>query len=158
METMSLENLKEIDNHILCAVSGHIADARALVDYARSESLMHSFTYNEQISIPAITQAVSDLALNFGEGDMTNKRKPIARPYGVVLLVAGVDENGPQLYQVEPSGTMIGYMGRIIGPADERQNFLAEHYKPVIFLILNEIGYDFGGMREIGFVCNERCY
>jgi len=29
----------------------------------------------------------------------------MARPYGVGLLIAGVDENGPQLYQTDPSGT-----------------------------------------------------
>ena len=27
------------------------------------------------------------------------------RPFGVSLLVAGYDENGPQLYQVDPSGS-----------------------------------------------------
>lgn len=121
--------MNQVDHHILIAVSGHIADSRTLVNYARSEAQMHRFNYNESISVKAITQAVSDLALNFGEGDMTTKRKPISRPYGVVLLVAGVDEfDGPCLYQIEPSGTMIGYNGRIIGPADERQSFLAEKY------------------------------
>jgi len=29
----------------------------------------------------------------------------MARPYGVALLIAGVDEDGPQLYQTDPSGT-----------------------------------------------------
>ena len=91
------------------------------------------FRYNEPISVKAITQSVSDLALNFGEGDMTTKRKPISRPYGVVLLIAGVDDDGPNLYQVEPSGTMVGYQARIIGPADERQSFLAEKYDEVCY-------------------------
>ena len=40
------------------------------MNFARSESQMHHFTYDEPISVKAITQAVSDLALNFGEGDM----------------------------------------------------------------------------------------
>jgi len=124
----SLQNLNQIDYHILCGVSGHIADSTTLVNHARSESQMHRFVYNEPISVKAITQSVSDLALNFGEGDMTTKRKPISRPYGVVLLIAGVDDDGPNLYQVEPSGTMVGYQARIIGPADERQSFLAEKY------------------------------
>jgi len=31
----------------------------------------------------------------------------MARPYGVALLIAGVDENGPQLYQTDPSGTFL---------------------------------------------------
>lgn len=47
------------------------------------------------MSIEAITESVSDLAINFGEGYEGSKRKPMARPYGVALLIAGVDERGP---------------------------------------------------------------
>jgi len=47
------------------------------VDYARIESQNHRFTYNEPMSVRALTQAVSDLALNFGEGDPSLKRKPM---------------------------------------------------------------------------------
>jgi len=50
------------------------------------------------MNVRALTQTVSDLALNFGEGDPTSKRKPMARPFGVALLIAGVDDNGPSLY------------------------------------------------------------
>lgn len=50
------------------------------------------------MSIEMITQAVSDMAINFGEGYEGSKQKPMARPYGVSLLFGGVDENGPQLY------------------------------------------------------------
>ena len=47
------------------------------------------------------------MALNFGEGDITTKVKPIARPYGVSLLFGGIDSDGvPKLYQSDPSGTM----------------------------------------------------
>lgn len=120
-------------------MSGHLADSRVLVNFARSEGQMHRFIYNEPISVQAVTQSVSDMALNFGEGDMTSKKKPIARPYGIVMLIGGVDDNGPMLYQVEPSGTMTGYMARIIGPAHERQSKLAEHYDFVIFQIYGKI-------------------
>ena len=33
------------------------------------------------MSVRALTQAVSDLALNFGEGDPSLKRKPMVRGY-----------------------------------------------------------------------------
>ncbi len=66
-----------------------------------------------------MTQTISDLALNFGEGDPTNRKKPMSRPYGVALLIAGVDENGPNLFQTDPSGTMIPYKAKGIGAADE---------------------------------------
>ncbi len=42
------------------------------------------------MGIEATVQGICDLALGFGEGEM-------ARPFGVALLVAGVDEKGPAL-------------------------------------------------------------
>ena len=41
---------------------------------------------------------MSDIAMNFVEGYEGSKRKPMARPFGVALLIAGVDQDGPQLY------------------------------------------------------------
>ena len=69
------------------------------------------------------------MALNFGEGDPSSKKKPMSRPYGVALLIAGVDENGPAIYQTDPSGTMIEYKAKGIGAADEGiQSILNDKY------------------------------
>lgn len=76
-------------------MSGIVGDARVLIDHARVQSQNHRFNYNEPMTIEAITEAISDLAINFGEGYEGSHRKPMARPYGVALLVAGVDEKGP---------------------------------------------------------------
>jgi len=64
--------------------------------------------------------------LNFGEGDPSNRQKPMARPYGVALIIAGVDETGPVIYHsgnkkfnLDPSGTMIEYQAKGIGAAEE---------------------------------------
>lgn len=44
-------------------------------------------------------------------------------------MVAGVDDIGPLLYQIDPSGTMVGYKAKGIGSADEGiQSILDEHY------------------------------
>jgi 20S proteasome subunit alpha 2 len=37
------------------------------------------------------------------------------RPFGVSLLVAGVDDAGPQLYQVDPSGSYFAWKASAIG-------------------------------------------
>jgi 20S proteasome subunit alpha 2 len=37
------------------------------------------------------------------------------RPFGVSLLAAGFDSNGPQLYQVDPSGTYFAWKASAIG-------------------------------------------
>ena len=58
---------------------------------------------------------VADLGLNFGEGDITTQRKPIARPYGVSLLFGGIDETGAKLFETDPSGTLVGYLAKGVG-------------------------------------------
>ena len=110
-------------------MSGIVGDARILVDHARVEAQNHRFNYAEPMTVEQITEAVSDLAINFGEGYEGQKRKPMARPYGVALLIAGVDENGPQLYQTDPSGTFLHWQARAIGSGGETaMTYVKEQY------------------------------
>jgi len=118
----SIRKLEKLDEHIGCAMSGLVADARTLVDHARVETQNHWFTYNEKIQTESVVQSVCDLALGFGAGTM-------ARPYGVALLVAGVDEDGPSLWHTEPSGTYTKYDAKAIGAGNEgAQSTLQEQY------------------------------
>lgn len=110
-------------------MSGIVGDARILIDHARVEAQNHRFNYAEAMTIEQITEAVSDLAINFGEGYEGQKRKPMARPYGVALLIAGVDERGPQLFQTDPSGTFLQWQARAIGSGGETaMTFIKEQY------------------------------
>ena len=59
------------------------------------------------------------MALNFGEGDITVKKKQIARPYGVTMLFGGIDETGPKLFETDPSGTVVGYLAKGSGSGRE---------------------------------------
>lgn len=78
-------------------MSGLQADARSLVEHARVESQNHAFHYAEPLRVESCTQAICDLALRFGEtGD--DEESVMSRPFGVALLIAGHDEDGPQLY------------------------------------------------------------
>lgn len=96
LEASSVEKILEIDSHIGCAASGLQADARSMVEHARVESQSHSFHYNEPLRVESCTQAVCDLALRFGEG-AGGEEAIMSRPFGVALLIAGIDEDGPQL-------------------------------------------------------------
>ncbi len=107
MEPVKSEKLLEMDSHCGVAMSGIVGDARILIDHGRVEAQNHHFNYDEPMGIEAITQAISDVAINFGEGYEGSKQKAMSRPYGVALLLAGVDENGPRLYQTDPSGTYV---------------------------------------------------
>jgi proteasome alpha subunit len=57
------------------------------------------------------------------------------RPYGVSLLVAGIDDHGPQLFTTDPSGSFWGWKAAAIGKeADVVRDFFAEKYKASITL------------------------
>ena len=43
----------------------------------------------------------------------------MSRPFGVALLIAGYDEDGPSLYHAEPSGTFYRYDAKAIGSGSE---------------------------------------
>ncbi|KAK9014169.1 hypothetical protein V6N11_005336 [Hibiscus sabdariffa] len=115
LEPNSVEKIMEIDEHIGCAMSGLIADARTLVEHARVETQNHRFSYGEPMTVESTTQALCDLALRFGEGD----EESMSRPFGVSLLIAGHDENGPSLYYTDPSGTFWQCNAKAIGSGSE---------------------------------------
>lgn len=96
LETSSVEKIVEIDRHIGCAMSGLQADARSMIEHARVESQNHAFHYNEPLRVESCTQAICDLALRFGEG-AEGEESIMSRPFGVALLIAGYDEDGPSL-------------------------------------------------------------
>eukprot|EP00761_Pharyngomonas_kirbyi_P011866 gb/GECH01011892.1/.p1 GENE.gb/GECH01011892.1/~~gb/GECH01011892.1/.p1 ORF type:complete len:246 (+),score=74.36 gb/GECH01011892.1/:1-738(+) len=127
LEPSSVEKIMEVDRHIACAMSGLTADARTMIEHARVESQNHHFTYNEHMSVESCTQSVCDLALQFGEG--RKKSKAMSRPFGVALLLGGIDENGPALFHADPSGTFYRYDAKAIGAGSEgAQTTLQEQY------------------------------
>ncbi len=118
----SLRKIEKLDNHIYCAMSGVVPDARTLISHARVETQSHWFTYDEPIKVDTCVQSLCELASGFGQGSM-------ARPFGVALLVAGVDENGPVLYHLDPSGTYTRFDAKAIGAGSEgAQTTLKEQY------------------------------
>jgi len=125
----SIEKIVEIDSHISCAMSGLIADAKTLIDKARVEAQNHWFSYDEKMSVESVTQAVSDLALAFSDQD--DEVYAMSRPFGVALLFAGVDETGPHLFHLEPSGTFLEYEAKAIGSGSEgaQQNLQDIYHK-----------------------------
>jgi len=128
LEPSSIEKIMEIDEHIGCAMSGLTADARTMIDHARVEAQSHRFTFDEPMTVEACTQATCDLALRFGE-DRKSKEEIMSRPFGVALLIGGVDERGPSLFHTDPSGTFLQHEAKAIGAGSEgAQSSLQEHY------------------------------
>ncbi|GMF40156.1 unnamed protein product [Phytophthora fragariaefolia] len=77
----------KIDDHMGIVISGLTADARTLARFMRTESLNHKFVYGSAITVGRL---VSDVA----DKKQECTQSYIRRPYGVGLLVAGVDVRG----------------------------------------------------------------
>jgi len=130
MEPTTIEKIVEVDKHIGCAVSGLMADSRTMVDRARVEAQNHWFTYDEKMSVESVAQSVSYLAIQFGDSD--DDGNAMSRPFGVAILFAGIDEKGPQLFHMDPSGTYVQYDAKAIGSGSEgAQQSLQEAYHKV---------------------------
>lgn len=102
------DKIHQIDDHIGAATSGFLADGRVLIDNARIKSQIFKLTYDEPINIAGAVKDLSDRMQLFTQYGGV-------RPFGVALLVGGVDENGPQLFEIDPSSTYYGWKAQAIG-------------------------------------------
>lgn len=102
VEPTSIEKIFTIDNHIGCATSGLVADARALIDRARLDAQINEITYNEKIQVKTLVKRICDFK-------QTYTQYGGVRPFGTALLIAGVDESGPRLFSTDPSGALMEY-------------------------------------------------
>ncbi|KAJ4460204.1 putative Proteasome subunit alpha type-5 [Paratrimastix pyriformis] len=124
LEPASIDKIMQIDTHIGAAMSGLSADGRSLVETARVETTNHRFNYGEAMTVETCTQAICNVCLKFGDS-----KSKMSRPYGVALLVAGVDEEGPALFHTDPSGAYVRVQVKAVGAAsDGAQTALNEEY------------------------------
>ncbi|KAN0007427.1 hypothetical protein ACTFIU_000626 [Dictyostelium citrinum] len=132
LEPSSIQKVLEIDYHLICALSGLVADARTIIDHARIETQNHRFNYNEPMGVESCVQSICDLALRFGENRNSGDER-MSRPFGVALLIAGIDEKGPSLYYSDPSGTFTQFNAKAIGAGSEgAQTTLQEKYSKTL--------------------------
>ena len=90
------------------AIAGLASDARVLSNFMKQQSLGSRMTYGRPIPVDRIVSQISDRA-------QLNTQQYGKRPYGVGLLVAGVDEAGPHLFDFQPSGMTYEMLACAIG-------------------------------------------
>ena len=71
-----------------------------LVANARKSAQEYFLTYRELAPVSEIAQNAADVMQEYTQSGGV-------RPFGVSLLVAGYDHEGPQLFQVDPSGNYV---------------------------------------------------
>lgn len=113
----------EIDNHIGIVSSGSLADARELVEMGRVRAQISNITYSEPISVSTLTTYICD------RKHLVTQYAGV-RPYGVGMLIGGVNGNSIKLYETEPSGTLIEWKAQAIGRgAEKAKKILEKEYK-----------------------------
>lgn len=122
------QKIFQVDDHIGVAAAGYIPDARVQVDHSRFAAQSNRLIYDESIDVEGIAKGIADLAQQFTQ-------YAGVRPYGVSLIIGGVDRNGGQIFLTDPSGTYLGFDAVAIGAnADQVTEFLEKSYKEGISL------------------------
>lgn len=121
------EKVYVIDEHVGATGSGYIGDVSTLVDEVRVTAQRHRLVYDEPIDVGTLARQLSEHLHSF--------TMYAVRPFGASIVLAGADELGIQLVQVDPSGTTFRGSGFAIGQhADEALDVIHKGYRPTLTL------------------------
>ena len=117
------QKIFQIDQHIGIAAAGYIPDARIQVENARFFSQGNKINYDESIEVETVAKYLADQSHQYTQ-------YAGVRPYGVALIIAGVDQKGDSIYVTDPSGIYVSYAAVAIGSkSDEVTEFFEKEYK-----------------------------
>ncbi|KAA8498323.1 Proteasome subunit alpha type-2-A [Porphyridium purpureum] len=108
MDDSTLQKISLITDNIGMVYSGMGPDSRVLVRKARKQAQAYFRVYHEQIPVSQLVREIASVMQEFTQSGGV-------RPFGVSLLVAGLDEDGSHLYQVDPSGSYFAWKASAIG-------------------------------------------
>jgi proteasome alpha subunit len=126
MNPSYIEKISKLANHIGCASSGLIADARIIIEKARLAACINEITYGEKIQVRTLVKNICDFKNSYTQ-------YASVRPFGVSFLTAGVDEKGAHLFATGPSGVFRGYKSHCEGKGQKAAMiFLENNYNEKI--------------------------
>jgi len=108
----SVNKVYEIDNHIAASAAGILSDARILVERAQLSAQQHRVTFDSPIDTESIIKEIANIMQTFTQ-------YPGARPFGVSLMVAGVNSES-NIYVSDVTGNYVSYKATAIGENDEK--------------------------------------
>merc|ERR1711998_268043 len=98
MDEESYSKIAHLAENIAVVYSGMGPDFRVLVRKGRKIAQNYYRVYHEIIPV---SQIVREMAMVMQEFTQSGG----VRPFGISLLLAGYDFNGPAMYQIDPSGS-----------------------------------------------------
>ena len=119
----SVEKIFQVDDHIGATASGILSDARVLIERAQLRAQQHRVTYDSAVDVLSIVKDVCSLK-------QICTQSAGLRPFGVSLLIAGIDSAGPVLFETDPTGIFFQFKATVIGEGEiEVQSILDKEYK-----------------------------
>ena len=107
----SIEKIFPIDDHIGASATGYIMDGRVLVERSQLIAQQYKITYDNPIDVLSLVKDVANLKQAYTQFGG-------ARPFGVSLLFAGVDDEGAQLFVTDVTGIYFQYKATAVGEAE----------------------------------------
>ncbi|MFH1053335.1 MAG: archaeal proteasome endopeptidase complex subunit alpha [Candidatus Woesearchaeota archaeon] len=124
----AVEKIWQIDDHIGATASGILSDARVLIERAQLKAQQHRVTYDSEIDVLSIVKDICDLK-------QVCTQSGGLRPFGVSVLIAGVDDTGPKLFETDPTGIFFRYKASVIGEGEpEIEEILHKEYRDTMSL------------------------
>jgi len=119
----SADKIYEIDEHIMASAAGILSDARILVNHIRITAQQHRITYDSQIDTESVIRELSDVKQQYTQ-------HPGVRPFGVALIVAGINGEEKRLYTSDITGNYFEYKAIAIGDNDDKiKDILRKEYR-----------------------------
>jgi len=109
----------QLDDHVASAIAGLSSDARVLIEQARVYCQSNKLLYDEPLDIEVLARRLGDLAQVYTQ-------HAGVRPFGVSMILAGVDATGSKVLTTDPSGAFRGYKATAVGRKSEEANKLLE--------------------------------
>ncbi|KAL4444568.1 hypothetical protein ABPG77_002385 [Micractinium sp. CCAP 211/92] len=108
VDESTVQKISLLTPNVGMTYSGMGPDSRVLVRKARKSGQVYYRQLHEQIPVAQLCRETAAVMQEFTQSGGV-------RPFGVSLLMAGYDDNGPQLYQIDPSGSYFAWKASAIG-------------------------------------------
>lgn len=118
----SIEKVHQVDDHIAAAISGIVSDGRVLIERAQVLVQQHKVVYDSPMDTHSLVKEICNIKQMYTQAGG-------ARPFGVSILFAGVDEE-PHLFVTDPTGIYFEYKATAVGENEtEIKDLLSKEYK-----------------------------